>query len=232
MKACKISNTLNITCNASGAAEAAAKGHVVVIVDVIDMSTTAEAFLEQGALAVLGAAPVGTHVPVDVNPYNVGIRAGELAKQAGTGVIMIAEPRIGGDDERLQRAAEAIRGVGAAGAVFEGPFPNIGAETIKLCDCANKVVVVVSDTGGASYDAALQGNAKNVLTGTIARTYGKKGVEPALHAARRAILAAQEADCGITIVAASANSMEDILAAQKIYELIIQEGFLSIAKKH
>jgi hypothetical protein len=43
--------------DASGAREAARAGLMVMIVDVIDMSTTLESALDAGAAAVLGASP-------------------------------------------------------------------------------------------------------------------------------------------------------------------------------
>jgi hypothetical protein len=50
---------------------------VVVIVDIIDMSTTLEAALEAGARKVYGASPDGVIVPVDVKPEVIGLEAGE-----------------------------------------------------------------------------------------------------------------------------------------------------------
>lgn len=47
---------ITVTTDASGAYQAACSGQVVVIVDVIDMSTTLEAALQEGAALVLGLA--------------------------------------------------------------------------------------------------------------------------------------------------------------------------------
>ena len=101
--------------------------------------------------------------------------------------------------------------------------PNIGAETPKLLDMKNRVVIAVTDTGGVAYDAAFQINPR-VITGTVARTYKQKGMEPALTAARRALSMMQKSDPGIALIAASRNSLEDILAAQFIANLLMQES--------
>ena len=71
------------TFNASGALRAAKLDFVVVIVDVIDMSTSAEAAIEKGAISVLGASPDISKVPVYVNPYKIGLAAGSRAKGLG-----------------------------------------------------------------------------------------------------------------------------------------------------
>ncbi|MGI6552813.1 MAG: hypothetical protein ACOX37_07210 [Bacillota bacterium] len=49
----------------------------MVIVDIIDMSTTLEAALEAGARKVYGASPDGVIVPVDVKPEVIGLEAGK-----------------------------------------------------------------------------------------------------------------------------------------------------------
>ncbi len=217
--------------NASGAVKAAEAKNVVMVVDIIDMSTTLEAALDAGALRVYGASPDTSKAPVRLSPETIGEIAGRAAREAGTGVIIIGEPRVGTEEERRARASRTIQGVTAAGAVIEAVYPNIGAETAKLGDFSGKVVVAVTDTGGTAYDAAVTAGAPLVITGTIARTIKKRGSEPARAAARRAVAAAEEAGTGISVVAASANSLEDILAAEYIMRLIIEEGFIAQGKK-
>ncbi|CEO89494.1 hypothetical protein SSCH_50031 [Syntrophaceticus schinkii] len=50
------SGVITVTTDASGAYHAACSGQVVVIVDVIDMSTTLEVAIQEGAALVLGAS--------------------------------------------------------------------------------------------------------------------------------------------------------------------------------
>ncbi len=89
-------------------------------------------------------------------------------------------------------------------------------------------MVAVTDAGGVAFDAAFTAGAPAVLTGTIARTMQKRGREPAMAAARRAIEAAAAAGVNITVVAASANSLEDVLGAEYIMRTIIELGFTSL----
>ena len=216
-------NTVKLGINASGAAEAARNGDVVVIVDVIDMSTTLEAALDAGALAVFGAAPDAAAPPVAVNPKGVGLLAGLLAKEKGVEVVLIAEPRVGTDEQRLSGITRVCSGLAQAGAKVGAVLPNVGAETVKLCDFRDKVVIAATSTGGVAYDAAVQAGAAVVLTGTVARTMIKKGSAPARAAASRAIKYANSLNAGITVVAASGNSLEDILAAEYITKTILEE---------
>jgi phosphosulfolactate phosphohydrolase-like enzyme len=107
--------------------------------------------------------------------------------------------------------------------VIEAVLPNIGAEAAKMANLNRRVVVACTDTGGVAYDAAFQ-ECKWVTTGTVARSLKQKGVQPALSAARRAVeLAKTNLADGIAVVAASRNSMEDILAAQFIANLIMRD---------
>lgn len=151
-----------------------------------------------------------------------------MAREENTSVILICEPRIGSEAERRAKATRVIGALEQAGANIEAVLANAGAETVKLTDFTGKVVVVVSDTGGVAYDAAVTAGAPAVLTGTVARTLQKRGFEPARAAARRAIAAAARAGAGIAVVAASANSIEDILAAEYIVKAIIEEGFTAM----
>ncbi len=213
---------VNITVNASGAAEAAKHGQLVVVVDVIDMSTTLEAALDAGAAAVFGASPDVSRAPVQLDPERMGYEAGQAALRNNTEVIMVCEPRVGTDEERMQRASKAVSGIRKSGAQIAGVVPNNGAETAKLVDFKNKVVIAVTDTGGVAYDAAFNAGAPAVITGTIARTMVKRGTAPAKASAARAYELARELGVGVTVVAATANSLEDILAAEYIARLIVE----------
>lgn len=209
-----------VTHDASGAQWAARQGFLVMIVDVIDMSTTLESALEAGAVAVLGASPDVTAAPVQVDPEGVGRHAARLARQYDTGIIVISEPRVGTDQERLARCGKVMRGMEAEGGGIKAVLPNLGAETPKLADMSGQVVVAVTDTGGVAYDAAFK-ESPRVITGTVARTYQSRGLEPALRAVRRARQQCREAR-GVAVVAASRNSMEDVLAAQFMADLLLK----------
>jgi hypothetical protein len=223
--------TLSLTYNASGAVEGARRGDVVVIVDIIDMTTSAEVALEAGAVAVFGAAPSACKVPVNLNPDRIGYIAGKTALKYKTQLIVVAEPRYGDDGERKKRAEAALMGVARSGAVvLHQIIPNIGSEIAKLTDFNGKVVLFVSETGGVAFDAAYNNGAPAVLTATVTRTPNKKGTAPARIGVERAIEAARKFNCGITITAASANSMEDVLAAQYLSQLIIDSGFLNLTE--
>jgi len=219
--------TVNITANASGAARGARQGDLVIIVDVINMSTTAEGALEAGALGIFGAASSNSHPPEGLtNPERVGYLAGLEALKNRTEIVLITEPRIGSDEERRKNALSALRGVERAGAVVGAILPNIGAETVKMTSLENKVILLVTDCGGVAFDAALNNGSPLVLTGTIARTLYKKGTETPRRAAAQAIKKAQELDCAITVAAASSNALEDVLGAEYIARTILELGFL------
>lgn len=221
---------VTLTANASGAARAAQEGLVVLVVDVIDMSTTLEAALDAGALAVLGASPDLATPPVALDPEAIGRLAAELAVQAGSSVVVVTEPRVGTDEERANNASRLLQGVRRGGAEISAIIPNLGAETPKICDLMGRVVVAATNTGGVAYDAAVKAGAPAVITGTVARTMKKRGTAPARAAALRAIEVAEKHQTGICVVAASANSMEDLLAAEYIMKCIVEEGFLNITK--
>lgn len=221
--------TLQTTYNASGAAAAARQGNVVMIVDVIDMSTTSEAVLEAGAITVLGASPDNSIVPVTVNPEKIGYIAGKKALKYDTSVIVAAEPRlIQNDKDRLKEIQQVLKGIERAGTELEKVVPNIGREVVELADFDNKIVVVVSPSGGTAYDAAYNYGAPEVITGTIARTNNMNGSFAARVAAERAIEKALKFKRGITVVAASSNSMEDVQACQYICQEIINNDFLKM----
>ena len=220
--------TLNLAFNASGAVEAARRGDVVVIVDIIDMSTSAEVALETGAIAIYGAAPSGCKLPFNLNPDRIGYIAGKTALKNQTKLVIVAEPRYGDEVERTKRVEEAMLGIARSGAEVSAIVANIGTEIAKLVDFQGKVALFISATGGVAYDAAYNNGAAIVLTATVTRTPLKKGIEPALSGITRAMEAAQKNNSGITVVASSANSMEDVLAAQYLVQLITERGFLNL----
>lgn len=223
------SKPIIVTSDASGAQQAARQGFLVMIVDVIDMSTTLESALEAGAAAVLGASPDETRAPVKVDPERMGRYAAQIARSHQTDIILISEPRVGSDQERRQRCQKVIKGIEAEGGILAAVLPNLGAETPRMLDMQGKVVVAVTDTGGVAYDAAFQ-ESPRVITGTVARTYRHRSLEPALRAVARA---RQEwGDCnGLAVVAASRNSMEDVLAAQFIANLMLKQDDRGISNE-
>ncbi|NLT96528.1 MAG: hypothetical protein GXW85_13550 [Clostridia bacterium] len=210
--------------NASGAARAASLGFVVVIVDVIDMSTSAEAALENGAFLVLGASPDNTKLPFKVDPYKIGKFAGKMAKELDTEIIVVSEPRCGSHEQMLNSCQKLTEGIKESGAAINKVLPNLGAEIANMADFQRKIVVCVSAAGGVAFDAAWQVH-HDVVTGTIARTIKTKGKEPARKAAQRAIDLAQGRN--IAVVAASANSLEDVLGAHFIAQTIMEMGYLN-----
>ncbi|MGI6713023.1 MAG: hypothetical protein ACOX4L_09985 [Bacillota bacterium] len=206
--------------NASGAAEAAARGNIVVIVDVINMSTTLEAALDAGALGVFGASPDRTKAPVYVNPVQIGYLAGIYALMHKTDLILVTEPRVGTNKERIEHASHAILGVQRAGIKKIIVLPNLGCETVKMTDFNGKVVLAVTDSGGVAFDAALNAGG-TVTTATVARTLKKKGPESAEVGITRALTLAKLKNTGISIVASSANSLEDVLAANYLTNCLL-----------
>lgn len=221
--------TLNVSSNPSGAAAAARQGNVVMIIDVIDMSTTAEAALEAGAVDVLGASPDQNSAPVTVNPEKIGYFAGKKALKMDTEVIVAAEPRLISEKcNRINGIKLVLKGIKRAGGKLGDVIPNIGKEVIELADFEGKVFVVVSSAGGVAFDAAYNYGAPEVITGTIARTVKKMGDKPAKEAAARAIEKAAKYECGITLIASSSNSMEDLLGAEYIEKEILNKGFLNL----
>ncbi len=223
----KWTKTVKVGYNASGAVEAARNRDVVVIVDLIDMSTTAEAVLDDGARLVLGAALDTANPPVRVNPEEIGYFAGVKAIEYNTEVIIVSEPRWSTVGERLQYCQKTLCGLKRSGISCKNILPNIGGEISKLTDFADKVVIIVSDTGGVAFDAAYTNGARAVLTATICRTRKQKGVSPAETGVKRAIEAAVQHRTGITFIAASANSYEDVLGAEFLAKKVIESGFLN-----
>lgn len=207
--------------DASGAAAAARRNQVVVIVDVIDMSTTLESALEAGAIAVYGASPLKHRATVRVCPAAVGCAAGRTARAAGAGVVVVAEPRAGSDAARLRQAGPVLAGIRAGGGRVVAVVPNLGKETPRLFPLEGMVVVAVTASGGVAYDAAFNAGGL-VVTGTVARTYRSRGAVPARRAAARALSLARREGKDICVVAASGNSLEDVLGAAYIFRLLLK----------
>lgn len=217
--------TLEVTFNASGAAEAGKRGRVAAIVDVVDSSTSAEAALANGATAVLGAAPAGAEVPIPLDPAGVGRRAASIAKAETTDVVVVAEPRVGTEDDRRKRALPVLQALRTASVEYE-LVANQGAELPGLVAVEGRVVVIVSTTGGAAFDAALAQGAPAACFATTARIEGKTGWDVLGMGARRALDLADEHSADLSIVAASANSTDDCLAAFELARRVVAEGFL------
>jgi hypothetical protein len=201
---------ITVAYNLSGAIEAAKMGRFIVLVDVIDMSTTMEGLWEAGALKLWGAAPVGKGQPY-TNPYLIGRAAAKEATEKKTQVYIIAEPRVGGLDERVKRAGAVLAGIKDEGHTVGGIWPNLGAETAKFTNWQDKLVVIVTDAGGTIFDAVWQLGGR-ITTVTVARTMQMKGETAAKKGIQRAITMA--GDAPLTLVAASSNALEDILAVQ------------------
>ena len=215
---------VSVTANASGAVRAAKNGDAVAIVDVIDMSTTLETALEFGALKVFGACPDGLKVPVYVCPEKIGAAAGKFALSRGCRIIIVSEPRSGDNRLREARCSSVKKAVINTGAEISAIVPNIGAETANLVDFENSVVIAVTNSGGVAFDAAFQAGAE-VFTITVARTLRMKAGEPAQNGIERICSYALKHNKNISVVAASGNAIEDILAAQYIAQRIIEGGF-------
>lgn len=194
-----------------------------MIVDVVDMSTALEAALDEGALAVFGAAPDNAGPPVPVDPRGVGGAAGKYARESGAGLIILAEPRAGTEHERYALIQKALCGAKNSGVKQEAVLPNLGADITRLVSFQNKVVLAVTGAGGVAFDAALTAGAPVVLTGTVARTRKKKGLASAMAAVKRALDAVQRYKRDVAVVAASANAVEDLLAAEYIYKLLLAQ---------
>lgn len=219
---------LNLTFNASGAYQAGKRGDVVVIVDVVDMSTTAESIIEAGAINVYGVAPKGTNIPVETDYKKITSLAVNDAKENKTSIVLVAEPRIASDSDRKKTVEDVIKEIEINGIRIDCIVANQGIETSKLTAFSKKVAIIASQTGGSSFDAAINAGASKVLTGTVVRTMESTGYENIEKAAIRAIIAANKSNSGITVVAATANSFDDNAAAQQICYEIIRKRFLSL----
>jgi hypothetical protein len=217
--------TLEVAFDASGAADAGARGRVVAVVDVIDASTSAEAALAEGAVRVFGAAPAGARVPVDVKPAVIAALAAGVAREYQTDIAVVAEPRVASVEERLRRVAPVTSVLAAEDVGFE-VVPNQGAGLPGLVKLAGRVVIMVSAAGGIAFDAAVTAGASAVCFATTARIAGMTGWDVTRLGAHRAIELARENRAGLTVVAASSNATDDFLAAFEIARTVIAEGFL------
>jgi hypothetical protein len=216
---------LDVGFNASGASDAGGRRRVVVIVDVVDSSTSAEVAVAAGAAAVLGASPAGVDVPAHLDPGAVGRRAAAIAKERNTDVVVVTEPRVGTENERRRRAVSVLQALRTASVGYE-LVANQGAELGQLVDMQGRPVVIVSTTGGTAFDAAVAAGAPAACFATTARIGGKTGWDVVGIGARRAIALAGEYRADLSVVAATANSSDDCLAAFEIARRIITEGFL------
>lgn len=221
---------LNVTFNASGAFQAAKRGDIVVVVDVIDMSTTAEGLISMGAVAVLGAAPDGLDA-YHTNPYRIGCTVGIKGVCDNLPILVVSEPRIGSEGKRMQTASPVIRGIQDSGGEVTAILPNVGASIVD-CDIIQNalkqgfIAVLVTASGGVCYDVAYNNGAACVLTATTARISGKSGQEIVESVVKRIMSVAAKLQSDITIVAASSQALEDIHASQCIADCIIRNGFL------
>ncbi len=220
-----MARALEVAFDASGAAAAGARGRVVAVVDVVDSATTAEAALAAGAAEVFGAAPHGATPPVQVRPEAVAARAAAAARRRSTDVVVVVEPRISTDEERRRRARPVLKALEAEAVGYE-LVPNQGAEVSTLVKLLDRVVIVVSAAGGVAFDAALNGGAAAVCFATTARVGRMSGWEVARLGASRAMGLANQNGGALTVVASSANSTDDCLAAFEVARAIIDQGFL------
>ena len=219
---------VSLAADVSGGVLAAQKGRFVVVVDVIDMSTTLEAVREAGAVGCWGAAPTNTKMPDSIrqqtNPYLIGKTAARLARASGAQVVVISEPRAAEDEKRRETAAGVLAGIASEKAPLAGLLPNLGAETAKLTDWRNKIAIAVTAAGGTVFDAVWQAGG-GLTTATVARTLKMKGHEPALKGIKR--IMTLSAGRPLTLVAASSNALEDILAVRYLAQLIREnQGYL------
>lgn len=217
----KWSPVVSLVTDASGAAKAGKAGDLVVIVDVISMSTSAEAVLNEGAVKIYGAAGHNNcSVIYQPKPEKIGYLAGEYAKRTGYEVIIITEPRVGDYEALRDNCREVTDGLAVKGIEPALFLPNLGSEVTSLADFKDKVVILVSDSGGTAFEAALLSGAYAVLTATTAGVLGKSS---ALNDKVLSILKeAQRAKVNISLVAASSNCLEDVLGAYYLWQRIIE----------
>jgi hypothetical protein len=210
---------ITVSYDASGAVNAAKRGDTVVIVDIIDMSTTLETCLDEGAAAVFGASPNNKKIPVKVYPHKIAEKAAKIAAKKDASIVLIGEPRTGNDIKRVENCEHIIKFIEGKELNIEKVIPNLGKEVANLIDLKNKIIIAVTDSGGTAFDAAF-GLGVPVCTATIARTMRTKGILPAKRGALRAVNLSKRFNTNISVVAASSNSMEDVLAAEYIANLI------------
>ncbi|WP_028309505.1 hypothetical protein [Desulfitibacter alkalitolerans] len=207
-----------MTVDASGAYNAAINGHVVVIVDIIDMSTSLETALEMGAAAVFGASPDHTSAPVPVNPEKIAGDAAFMAHELNMEVVIIGEPRFASKEEQKKNCQRLVNKLIKMNTKISDFVPNVGKELWAFAPLNNKIAIAATSTGGVAFDAAY--NAGGIVTtATIARTRHMKGKAPALKGIHRAYSLAVRLQRDISYAAASSKSYEDILAAKYLCDL-------------
>jgi hypothetical protein len=166
-------------------------------------------------------------VPVKVEPGAIGRRAAAAAIREATDVVVIAEPRIGTEEERRSRALPVLQALRTQRIEYE-LAPNQGAELARAVRLRGRVAVIVSSTGGTAFDAAMAAGAPAACFATTGRIEGQTGWDVLQRGVRRAIDLALRNDSDLSIVAASANSSDDVLAAFELARAVIGEGFLQI----
>lgn len=207
-----------MTMDASGAYKAAINGHIVVVVDIIDMSTSLETALEMGAVAVFGASPDKIYAPVIVNPEKIAEDAALIAHKLNTEVIIIGEPRFASKEEQMSNCLRLVNKLTQMNVKISDFVPNIGKGLWEIAHINKKIAIAVTSTGGVAFDAAY--NAGGIVTtATVARTKYMSGKTPALKGVYRAKCLANKFKRDISYVAASSKSYEDILAAKYLCDL-------------
>jgi hypothetical protein len=203
------------TTDAGGAAACAQLGFITVIIDVIDMSTSLEACRYLGASLILGASPVKVNCPVRVDPAKVAGYALKYALENDKEILVVTEPRHGKEWDRQENAAEIISIITNGGGKISAVVPNIGGEIGQLAEIKDRVVIGVTATGGTAFDAAFNIlEDQRVTTATVARIKGQNSHQLISSTLCRITNQALTNNTGVAFIAASRNSMEDILAAQ------------------
>jgi len=151
-----------MTMDASGAYKAAINGHIVVIVDIIDMSTSLETALEMGAAAVFGASPDQIYAPVIVNPEKIAMGAAFVAQKLNTEVIIIGEPRFASKEEQMENCQRLVNKLTEMNTKICDFVPNVGKELWAFAHIGKKIAIAVTSTGGVAFDAAY--NAGGIVT--------------------------------------------------------------------
>lgn len=219
--------TLEVAFDAGGASEAGKRGRVVVVVDVTDASTSAEAAVAADAAAVFGASPAGAEVPVVLDPGAVGRRAAAAAGRVGTDVMVLAGPDSDEEEERRNRALPVLQALRTASVPYE-LVPDPGIELVGRLNIENRVVVLVSTTGGTAYDAALASGAPAVCFATTIGLQDRDGWDVIEKGVRRAVALAEQHGADLSIVAASATSPDDCQAAFDLTRAVMATGFLKL----
>jgi hypothetical protein len=219
--------TLEIAFDATGASEAGRRGRVVVVIDVEDSSTTAEALVASEAAAVFGASPAGSDVPVGLDPGAVGRRAAAAAGRVGTDVVVVAGPEGQEEEERRDRALPVLQALRTASVPYD-LVPDYGLDLPGRVDILNRVVVIVSPAGGTAYDAALAAGAAAACFATTAPLEGRVEWDVIDKGIRRAVALAEQHGADLSILAATAGSSDDGRAAFELAQAVMASGFLKL----